>query len=462
MPFGIEIFPERDNLAARLVQVVGISPTELAPYPPRARYAARMEPVPRSDRLGAAVRTLGPGLAIAATGVGAGDLLAAMVAGADFGTALMWVVVAGALLKLALNEGVARWQLATGTTLLEGWCRHLGWPFKIYFLVYLVLWSFIVAGGIASACGVAAHAVWPAPGIAGWGVIHSLSALVLVWAGRYGLFETVMKAMVGLMTLTLLASVIMVGPDISEIVRGLAPQLPRGSAGASLSLMGGVGGSVTLLAYGYWIREKGWTGSSSLATVRLDLSIGYLLTGVFGLAMLVLAAVVLAGGGGMPEGSRALVACGDAIREATGARFGPATGRSVAALFLSGVWAAVFTSMLGVWNGVPYLFADFVDGLRGRFGGRVDTRGATYRGYLLFLAIPPLALLVLGRPIWVIKLYTLSGGLFMPLLAGSLLWLNSRRDLVGDLRNRMLATSILVVSLVLFVAIGARQLIDFL
>ncbi len=38
-----------------------------------------------------------------------------------------------------------------------------------------------------------------------------------------------------------------------------------------------------------------------------------------------------------------------------------------------------------------------------------------------------MALLFLDRPIWVIKVYTLTGGLFMPVLAGSLLWLNSKR-----------------------------------
>ncbi len=89
---------------------------------------------PSQGRIGNVLRIIGPGLAIAATGVGAGDLLAAMFAGADFGMALLWVVVVGASLKFGLNEGVARWQLATGTTLLEGWCRHLGWPFKSYFL----------------------------------------------------------------------------------------------------------------------------------------------------------------------------------------------------------------------------------------------------------------------------------------------------------------------------------------
>ena len=63
---------------------------------------------------------IGPGIAIAATGVGAGDMVAAAAAGAKHGHALVWAAVVGAVLKFVLNEGLARWQLATGTTLLEG------------------------------------------------------------------------------------------------------------------------------------------------------------------------------------------------------------------------------------------------------------------------------------------------------------------------------------------------------
>jgi Mn2+/Fe2+ NRAMP family transporter len=372
------------------------------------------------------------------------------------------VIVVGATLKFGLNEGVARWQLATGTTLLEGWCRYLGWPLKAYFLVYLVLWSFIVAGGLMSACGVAAHALWPVLSIRSWGIVHSLVALALVAAGRYSLFENVMKVLIGLMTLTLMASVAMVGPDLGSVLRGLVPTLPPGSAGATLSLMGGVGGSVTLLAYGYWIREKGWRSKDSLGLVRIDLAVGYVLTGLFGIAMLLLAAAVLGGSGGLPEGSESLIACGDAIRDATTQRFGATAGAAGGMVFLVGVWGAIFTSTLGVWNGVPYIFADFLNTLRGSYGEKVNTTGAVYRGFLLFLAFPPMALLFLDRPIWVIKVYTLTGGLFMPLLAGTLLWLNSRRPLVGEMRNRYVATGTLVLALVLFALIAMRQLADIL
>ena len=409
---------------------------------------------------GSWLAVLGPGLAVAATGVGAGDLLAAMLAGAGFGETLLWVIVLGALLKLALNEGVARWQLATGTTLIEGWGSHLGRYFQLGFLGYLVLWGFIVAGGLMSACGVAAHALVPEISIAVWGALHSVAAVALVALGRYQTFENTMKGFIALMVLTLLASVVLVGPEIGRVLRGLlVPTLPSGSAGTVLSLMGGVGGSVTMLSYGYWIREKGWFGKDRLTIVRRDLGLGYALTGIFGAAMLVLAAAALGGLGGMPPGSQGLVACADALAGGAEGRFGESAGVAARAVFLVGLWAAVFTSTLGVWQGVPYLFADFVNQLRRR-PREVDEASWTYRGALLYLALPPMLLLVIDRPVWVIKLYTITGGLFMPVLAASLLWMTTRRGLMGELRSRWLGVAALAAALALFVVIAARQLLD--
>lgn len=69
---------------------------------------------------------LGPGILIAATSVGAGDLLTASLAGSRHGLTLLWAAWVGALLKWFLNEGLARWQMSTGETLLEGWVHRLG------------------------------------------------------------------------------------------------------------------------------------------------------------------------------------------------------------------------------------------------------------------------------------------------------------------------------------------------
>jgi Mn2+/Fe2+ NRAMP family transporter len=73
-----------------------------------------------------------------------------------------------------------------------------------------------------------------------------------------------------------------------------------------------------------------------------------------------------------------------------------------------------------------------------------------YKGFLLYLAFPPMALLVLGKPVWVIVIYAIVGAFFMPFLAGTLLFMNNQREWVGTLKNRWLMNALLILSLVLF------------
>ncbi len=88
-----------------------------------------------------ALTAIGPGLLVAAAGIGAGDIVSATMAASRHGLALVWVVVLAAGLKGVLNEGIARWQLATGTTAVEGWCTHLPRWVRWYVVLYLVLWG---------------------------------------------------------------------------------------------------------------------------------------------------------------------------------------------------------------------------------------------------------------------------------------------------------------------------------
>ena len=52
---------------------------------------------------------LGPGLLLAATGVGGGDLATATFVGGMLGTAVLWAVALGAFMKFVVTEGLARW-----------------------------------------------------------------------------------------------------------------------------------------------------------------------------------------------------------------------------------------------------------------------------------------------------------------------------------------------------------------
>ena len=95
------------------------------------------------------------------------------------------------LLKWTLNEGIARWQMATGTTLLEGWVHKLGRWIQWVFLAYLLLFTLVTGGMLSSACGVAGAGLFPLGSLDRsrqlWGLIHSLAGLALVWGGGYAL-----------------------------------------------------------------------------------------------------------------------------------------------------------------------------------------------------------------------------------------------------------------------------------
>lgn len=395
---------------------------------------------------------LGPGLAVAATGVGAGDVVAAAVSGAEYGVAILWAAVVGAVLKFSLNEGIARWQLATGTTLLQGWGRHLHRVVLAVFLLYLVIWTLLIAAALMSACGLAAHAMLPGVPVRVWGVVHSLAALVLVYFGRYALFERLMKVFVGLMFVTVIASAVLVRPDAGAILQGLTlPQVPSGSGRFLLGVIGGVGGSVTLLSYSYWMRERGWKTKLYRREVRLDLAAAYVLTGLFGVALIVVAA-----------GTDSDVMQGSSMALEIAGRVGEMVGTYGMWIFLAGFWGAVFTSMLGVWQGVPYIFADTINVLRyGRLARRTEGMDSPwYRGYLLFIGLPPMALLLFDEPVWIVIIYSVCGAFFMPFLAGTLLVLNNRRRLVGELRNGLLINLLLFLALALFLVLLVREIAD--
>ena len=395
------------------------------------------------------IRDLGPGIVIAATGLGAGDLIAASVAGAHYGTAILWAAVIGALLKFILNEGLARWQLATGTTLLEGWVRRLPRFWSAYFLVYLLLWSFIVAGALMAATGLAVHALVPDISVPAAGALQSLLAAALVLLGRYRLLEHMMKFFIALMFVVVIYCAVALQPDLLLVLKGmLVPRLPEGSMFFLLGVIGGVGGSVTLLSYGYWIRERGWNDAQRLRQVRVDLLVAYLLTGLFGIAIMIVSAEVAPQ---VMSGNNMILAVADELEKTIGA-----TGKWC---FLVGFWGAVFSSMLGVWQGVPYLFADFVHEWRKETAHKnIRTSSVAYRVYLAYLAIPPMILLWVGKPVWVVLAYAVTGAAFMPLLAGLLLYMNGYRDWAGQLRNRWSSNLGLCAALVVFLLLLVNKL----
>jgi Mn2+/Fe2+ NRAMP family transporter len=406
---------------------------------------------------------VGPGIVVAATGVGAGDLVATLVAGSEFGYTLLWAVVLGVVVKISLAEATGRWHLATGSTIFAGW-RSLGPWTTVYFVVYVVIWGFVY-GATAMTSSALPLAAMFGGSIPAWGIPCGLLGLVLVWFGSYAIFEKIMTALVGVMFVVVVGLAVLVLPDVPAMLAGLLPVLPAGSAVYTLGLVGGVGGTVTMAAYGYWINAKGWRDSSWMRVMRLDNRVAYITTGIFVAAMLVVGAELLYTANiALVESDRGLLDLDEILQQ----RFGPV----IATLFLVGFFATSFSSLLGVWQGVSLMVTDFVRTRREAVArtpeelaaaGQLSedaTRSVPYRAYLLWLTFPPMILLFLGRPFVLIVAYGALGAFFMPFLAITLLWLLGSKRAPREWRNGWLSTTLLTGAAVLFLVLCASELVD--
>jgi Mn2+/Fe2+ NRAMP family transporter len=222
-----------------------------------------------------------------------------------------------------------------------------------------------------------------------------------------------------------------------------------------LGLIGGVGGTITMASYGYWLSEKGWIGSKWISTMRLDSKVAYTLTAIFTMAGLIIGAQFLAGSGVSIRDDQGLITLANML--------GEEFGTPMRWMFLVAFWSAAYTSLLGVWNGVPYLFADFIKTIRKKKEEGIQyisEKEPAYRFYLAWLTFPPMILMFFGKPVELIILYGALGALFMPFLAISLLILLNSKSVIEEYRNKLIANLVLVGCLVLFAFLCINQLVN--
>ncbi|MFI1209201.1 Nramp family divalent metal transporter [Streptomyces sp. NPDC020802] len=416
---------------------------------------------------------IGPGIVVAATGVGAGDLVATLIAGSNFGYTLLWAAVIGCLVKISLAEAAGRWHLSTGRTLFDGWASLGRWT-SWFFGVYVVVWGFVYGAAAMSSSGLPLQALFPdVMGLKWWAILTGLVGLVFVWFNKYAVFEKVMTVLVGVMFVVTVYLAIRVTPNLGEAFAGLLPVLPdeKDSILNTLGLIGGVGGTITLAAYGYWVNAKGWTNTGWMKVMRFDNRVAYATTGIFVISMLFVGAEILHSADiAIASGDKGLIQLGDILAD----EYGTATAK----FFLIGFFATSFTSLIGVWHGVSLMFADFVERYRRSRATRDDAavgegvasgeevasgtheRSWPFRAYLLWLTFPPMVLLFQGQPFRLIILYGVLGAAFLPFLALTLVWLLNSSRTPAEWRNGPLSNAMLTIAGLLFVVLCVKQVWD--
>lgn len=311
------------------------------------------------------LRTLGPGMIMMATVVGASHVILSPVAGARFGYALLWLVLFSHLFKYPAFEYGARFAVARGFSLIRGYQLVPGprnWALWV-FLTTTTLQGLAVTTGIMS---VTASIVLVNIGIlpfTGWIVVLNLFIIGIHRFGRYGALQWMSKVMMFVLAaITVLAfSVAPWSPG--DLLRLFVPSVPEGATPLASSIVGLMPAGINVAVWHslwavahlpYWEAEAR-DRRQMLSMSMVDLRISYWLSALLAMMFMVLGASLLRPRGLTPDGLDVAITISTIYTELLGNWMYP--------VFMVAVFAAMFSTAYTVMDGFPRAFSTIVKDL---------------------------------------------------------------------------------------------------
>lgn len=414
-----------------------------------------------------AFRQIGPGLVLAGSIVGTGELINTTGLGAKEGYTLLWLILFSCVVKVFIQVELGRYAITHGKTTLAALDSlpgpRLGTSWLSWLWLFMMLTTQAQIAAMEGLVGQAAVMAFPgttesvARAIGsiqpGWGVylldhgehfwaaLTALAAILLLVSGGYKRLEHVTTFLVAMVTAITVACVVALPwtpfpIDTTQLADGLKFALPAGGMALAFSTFGitGVGAS-ELFTYPYWCIEKGYAryaGPRSsdegwaerargwLKVMQIDAWFSMVVFTVATVAFYILGAAVLKPQGLVPQGAGML--------ETLSLMYVKPLGDWTRIVFLIGAWAVLFKTLYVATAGNSRLTVDFLEQ-----GGFWRTKGAAGhdRAVRFFCVLYPLLAFILyvwiREPKNLVKVGGYAQALMLPLIAGASLYL-SRRD----------------------------------
>ena len=435
--------------------------------------------------LGAVLRSLGPGMIVAGSVVGSGELIATTKVGGQSGFWLLWLILIGCAIKVFTQVEFGRFSLATGKTTLEG-LNELPGP-RMGSHVVLWLWcvqALFLLGLLSGILGALGHALttalpltdggsewvalqgervrWSLAGAGGvapdvpeapldihlWALVVVLLTTWLLVVGRFKLVQNLSTVLVCTFTAVTVGTVVLLqgNPEwavtADELKQGLSFKLPpgdEGSLGTALAAFGMIGiGASELVMYPYWCQEKGyarWTGPREdseswlrraqgwMRVMRLDAGVSLVVYTTATVAFFLLGAATLKRVGLEPTN--------DELIPTLAGMYEPVFGVWAVSVFLMGAVAVLYSTFFVAQASFALLFTDAVKVL-GFGGGDAAWIERTRRAFRWVLPTICLGIFILWpRPVMLVLLGGLAQALILPVLGAAALYFRYQRTPKG-------------------------------
>ncbi|NNE90205.1 MAG: Nramp family divalent metal transporter [Verrucomicrobiales bacterium] len=439
-------------------------------------------------RLGGILRQLGPGLILAGSIVGSGELIATTRTGAEAGFSFLWLIILGCVIKVFTQIEVSRHCIISGTTTLSALYhlprvgKPIGWFWMITFLVGLGQLGGIV-GGVGQALAIAGPFLGPnSPKI--WAAIVAGITIFMLIRGGFTFIEIFCTVLVATFTLVTVGNVLLLQtkPDwaitAADLREGLSFGFPdhiiaedgtvKNPFITALAAFGIIGvGASEIVAYPYWCLEKGygkWIGKNDQSEGWLSRAKGWIrvlqwdawgsmvVYTVSTVAFYLLGAAVLHRARLIPEKSEMVATLAEMYEPA----FGP-VGRII---LLVGAVAVLFSTFFVSSAQKCRLMTDTLHVFNMR---RMKSDADRKRWIKIFSVVFPLLSLTIyllfPRPALLVLFSGLMQSLLLPLLGIAALYFRFKK-IDPKLRPTRIWDAFLILSVIAFLAIGIYLMID--
>ena len=280
-------------------------------------------------------RKIGPGLITAALVFGPGSLTVNTKLGASFGYSLTWVIVVAIIFMAGYTTLSGTIGCLTKESLMQLIGRVYGrWTAFLLGLGIFFIGSSFQAGNSIGA-GVAFTEMF---GIsqAFWIIVISLLAIFLVYVRAfYRALEMVMSVLVLLMLICFFITLVLSKPDLGAIISGFTFTVPAGSELLVIALVASSFSIVGAFYQSYLVQAKGWK-ENDIKTSSTESLRGILILGFLSMMVMMCAASILYHQNIEVNHASDL-----------GLALEPLFGETTKVLFMTGLFAASFTSLLG-------------------------------------------------------------------------------------------------------------------
>lgn len=390
---------------------------------------------------------IGPGLITACVVIGPGSIMTSSSVGAKEGYGMLWVVIVSVVFMMVYMTLGAK----LGAVAKEAPCdlirSRAGKPlaYALGLIVFFISAAFQSGNNIGVAAAFEAFVDDSDWLIAVLVIAFNALAIsfLFIFKNLYQTIEKLMMGFVALMLISFAVNLFRLGPSLTGMAKGFIPS----PGDIDITVLGLIGTTFVITAafyQAYLVRQKGWD-VDDVKSGLVDARVGSVIMALITIMLMSTAAAGLYREGETVQLSNP-VAVADALK--------PTFGESGRIIFCLGLFSAAYSSFLINSMIGGFMAADGLGlGSNPRdLGPRVLTTLVLLTGMSVALAV---IVLDFDRTPTIIaaQAVTVVGS---PLVAGVLLWLTSRRDVMGDRTNGTGTMVLAGVGLVLLLGMAAN------